>query len=467
MNYIVAVLHSSAIRQRHLLSSGLFHTGALVLSGETAAAETPVAGPTYRTLRAPPEIPVATAVILLRTTQEAALDWGGPFSKPGLYQTSFNKKRSEGFPAFKERYATYDLSALLNQTQLLAKDPRTNRLYFSFLNEVQFRTLQDGIKRRGEQERFGLNVGNRLYRKILQGDEVGPRLVKGDTYDPKAPVDMSSPLSGRWPSLSPPLPKGGSSVDLAKGSQRLLDYLRREGYCKDFTLSSFKLKDAGKLSFESFVEEPINLEATSTLMRSRGFPPRYDQRILQAFFADRGFDSELDDELSDAKSESDPQRMEATRSGGSNAKVSAGSAGSEGSPQDQGQVPIVLTEEKDEDQELIFCLNELLKLQVSIASSLEVACLAFRHADRDLSDNIRRAFNEANKLSAKAATVVSNYAQVAQQVSRNILPDLKLAIQEKEPNLAVSLLGIVKDWVANMKKDGEQIQHLYSALQEA
>lgn len=28
-------------------------------------------------------------------------------------------------------------------------------------------------------------------------------------------------------------------------------------------------------------------------------------------------------------------------------------------------------------------------------------------------------------------------------------------------------LGIVKDWVANMKKDGEQIQHLYSALQEA
>ena len=162
------------------------------------------------------------------------------------------------------------------------------------------------------------------------------------------------------------------------------------------------------------------------------------------------------------------QKMEATKSGGSNTKAS----GSEESPQDQGQnkqVPIVLAGnecEKDEEQDLIFCLNELLKLQVSIASSLEVACLAFRHADRDLSDNIRRAFNEANKLSSKAATVVSNYAQVAQQVSRNILPDLKLAIQEKEPNLAVSLLGIVKDWVANMKKDGEQIQHLYSDLQQ-
>ena len=63
-------------------------------------------------------------------------------------------------------------------------------------------------------------------------------------------------------------------------------------------------KDGQRLRFESFVSEPVNLEATSTLMRSRGFPPRYDQRILQAYFADRGYDSELEDELSgkDAKS---------------------------------------------------------------------------------------------------------------------------------------------------------------------
>ena len=229
-------------------------------------------------------------------TCQAALDWGGPFSKPGSYQTSFNKKRSEGFPAFKERYATYDLSGLLNQTELLAKDPRSNRLYFSFLNEVQFRTLQDGIKRQGEKERFGFNVGVRLYRKILKGDEVGPRIVTGDTYDPKAPVNMSSPLSGRWLPLEPPLPKGNSLVDLQEGTQRLLDYLRKQGYCKDFTISNFKL-NGDRLSFESLVVEPINFEATSTLMRSRGFPPRYHQRILEAYFADRGFDNGFDDEL--------------------------------------------------------------------------------------------------------------------------------------------------------------------------
>ena len=137
-----------------------------------------------------------------------------------------------GFADFKQRYATYDLSALFNQIELLEKDPRTNRLYFSFLNEVQFRTLQDGIKRRAEQERFGFNVGTRLYRKILQGDTVGPRIVQGDAYDPKAPVNMSSPLSGQWPPLSPALPTGALATDLAEGSQRLMDYLRRQGYCK-------------------------------------------------------------------------------------------------------------------------------------------------------------------------------------------------------------------------------------------
>lgn len=68
---------------------------------------------------------------------------------------------------------------------------------------------------------------------------------------------------------------------------------------EDFQLSSFELdKDGQRLRFESFVLQPINLETTSTLMRNRGFPPRYDQRILEAYFADRGYDSEFNDELS-------------------------------------------------------------------------------------------------------------------------------------------------------------------------
>ena len=76
--------------RRHLWNCGI---ATVAGSSSVGAVDS---GPTFRTLRKPPEIPVATAVILLRTTQEAALDWGGPFSKPGLYQTNFNKKRTEG-----------------------------------------------------------------------------------------------------------------------------------------------------------------------------------------------------------------------------------------------------------------------------------------------------------------------------------------------------------------------------------
>jgi len=99
------------------------------------------------------------------------------------------------------------------------------------------------------------------------------------------------------------------------------------------------------------------------------------------------------------------------------------------------------------DQETIFCLNELLKLQVSIAGSLEMACLAFRHADRELSDAIRKTFYQTRELSKHAGNVVSKYAQVAQQVSQTVLPDLKLAVNEKEPSLAVSLLAWSRVWL--------------------
>mmetsp|Transcript_46316 Transcript_46316/g.100711 ORF Transcript_46316/g.100711 Transcript_46316/m.100711 type:complete len:673 (+) Transcript_46316:18-2036(+) len=118
-------------------------------------------------------------------------------------------------------------------------------------------------------------------------------------------------------------------------------------------------------------------------------------------------------------------------------------------------------------QEQIFCLNELLKLQVSIAGSLEVACLAFRHTDVDLSIAIRKVHMLARNLSQDAANVVSHYGQVAQQVSQFVLPDLRMAVQEKESSLAVSLLGMVKEWVSSMKKDGEETQVRYMALQES
>jgi hypothetical protein len=67
----------------------------------------------------------------------------------------------------------------------------------------------------------------------------------------------------------------------------------------------------------------------------------------------------------------------------------------------------------------------------------------------------------------EAANVVSRYAHVAQQVSQFILPDLQLAVQEHEPEMASGLLTMVRDWVAEMKTEGLRTQQKYVELQTA
>eukprot|EP00927_Polykrikos_kofoidii_P023793 TRINITY_DN21791_c0_g1_i1.p1 TRINITY_DN21791_c0_g1~~TRINITY_DN21791_c0_g1_i1.p1 ORF type:complete len:487 (+),score=104.24 TRINITY_DN21791_c0_g1_i1:174-1634(+) len=114
--------------------------------------------------------------------------------------------------------------------------------------------------------------------------------------------------------------------------------------------------------------------------------------------------------------------------------------------------------------EMIFCLRELLKLQVSIARSLEVAWYAFRHADGNLAADFRWAHHRARELSQNTAGVVSRYADVAMQVNQTVLPDLRLAVQEKEPALAVSLLGMVKTWVDDLQEVGSDMQYRYVQL---
>jgi len=115
----------------------------------------------------------------------------------------------------------------------------------------------------------------------------------------------------------------------------------------------------------------------------------------------------------------------------------------------------------------IFRLRELLKLQISIAGSLEMARLAFRHADADLALATHQTYRQARGLFDRANDLVTRYAQVAQQVRRSVLPDLQLAVEEQEPSLAVSLLDVVKSWVADMKKEGDLMRSQYSELQES
>lgn len=122
--------------------------------------------------------------------------------------------------------------------------------------------------------------------------------------------------------------------------------------------------------------------------------------------------------------------------------------------------------ETDTEQDRIFCLNELLRSQVAIAASLEFACQAFRHSDKEFAEAIGIKIREARDLSQQAANIVGRYAEVAQQVSQTVLPDLSLAVQEKEPALAVNFLGMVKEWVVQMKADGEDMQRKYAQLSQ-
>lgn len=116
-----------------------------------------------------------------------------------------------------------------------------------------------------------------------------------------------------------------------------------------------------------------------------------------------------------------------------------------------------------QEQETIFRLSELLKLQVSIAGSLEMARLAFRHADPELAEATRQTSRQARDLFQHAANVVSRYAQVSQQVSQFVLPDLALAVQEGEN--PAGFFDIIKDWVVEMKTEGERTQQRYGQLQ--
>lgn len=113
-----------------------------------------------------------------------------------------------------------------------------------------------------------------------------------------------------------------------------------------------------------------------------------------------------------------------------------------------------------------FCLDELLHLQLSIASSLNIAYLSCRHSNPKLSSTIQKAGYQARSLSQRTLRVVGQYAQVAQQVGTKILPDLKLAVQEAAPELAVDLLATVKTWVAQMCVDGHETARLCVALSE-
>eukprot|EP00435_Cladocopium_sp_Y103_P019533 s1460_g4.t1 len=109
-------------------------------------------------------------------------------------------------------------------------------------------------------------------------------------------------------------------------------------------------------------------------------------------------------------------------------------------------------------------LKQLLKLQMSLGRSLQLACLACRQSHPRLSAMIRQTITQAYMLWQHALKVVSQYGQVAQKVKNEVLPDLNLAVQEAQPDLGVDLLGMVEGWIQEMTADGDTTRRLCDEL---
>lgn len=132
-----------------------------------------------------------------------------------------------------------------------------------------------------------------------------------------------------------------------------------------------------------------------------------------------------------------------------------------GSSDAAAQQALVLAEGR---RQLPLDLKQLLKLQMSLGRSLQLACLACRQSHPRLSGMIRQTITQAYMLWQHALKVVSQYGQVAQKVKNEVLPDLNLAVQEAQPDLGVDLLGMVEGWIQEMTADGDTTRRLCDDL---
>jgi hypothetical protein len=108
----------------------------------------------------------------------------------------------------------------------------------------------------------------------------------------------------------------------------------------------------------------------------------------------------------------------------------------------------------------------LLKLQLSIIGFLKQASIALGHADMDLAEATQGTLRQAQEVFHAANTVVGGYASVANRV-QEVLPDLHLAVEEKAPKMAASLLSVVKQWVRDMRTNGDATRQKYVELHKS
>merc|ERR1740133_726437 len=103
-----------------------------------------------------------------------------------------------------------------------------------------------------------------------------------------------------------------------------------------------------------------------------------------------------------------------------------------------------------------------MSLQSALAESFQKALANL--SDAKTLDGVSQADKSVQALWEETARLVRRYQHVAQQVIECILPDLQLAAEEHEPELANCLLETVGNWVDGLKQGVDEVFGKYARV---
>lgn len=84
---------------------------------------------------------------------------------------------------------------------------------------------------------------------------------------------------------------------------------------------------------------------------------------------------------------------------------------------------------------------------------------------QELATAVRTSSQQLQDVSRLSLGLVARFAQAAQLASMFVLPDVKLAVKEKEPTLAGSLLAMQQDVLVELRMEADEMQQQHTELQ--
>lgn len=110
--------------------------------------------------------------------------------------------------------------------------------------------------------------------------------------------------------------------------------------------------------------------------------------------------------------------------------------------------------------------KEVLELQLSVAVPIGISCVALGNTDaKDFADQVYWTFAKVHNLFQHGARMASRYAGDANRISEITLHDVEVAMKENAPELAAALFHNIHPIIADLRRDGTDMQYQYQELQ--